>query len=276
MHHNTQIFWKGNALLVYMRDQLCLNLHHSPTAKNAPFPSQHYITIIRKLLENTKNHSFPIIEYVPPTQPGTYLSIHAIAEASQELINSSTDLLSFSIPSGTLFSSLSTNRLFFTLGNAPDRTFLFLEAKGLVEDLASCSLLQEQADQLRSSILFTLEYPTASLHLAALSFRSITSLLIHQRLLKKILRKNKKNQPLFVEELQRFLLATDDMFKTLRTPKHLLKLVVTHNFLREQLAIQEKKEKKLFFNRVEHVLVDHVAAGVTQTGSLFFLLNIGH
>src|SRR5208283_2223227 len=42
-------------------------------------------------------------------------------------------------------------------------------------------------------------------------------------------------------------------------------------------SIKQEKEKKLFLrHRAEHVLVDHVAAGVSEPGPLFFLFDKRH
>ena len=46
----------------------------------------------------------------------------------------------------------------------------------------------------------------------------------------------------------------------------------THRNYRE---IKQKKEFKLFCNRIEHVLVDHVAAGIMQPCTLLFFLDHG-
>ena len=115
-------------------------------------------------------------------------------EARQELMNSPLGFLSYSIPPGIIFSSFSTNRVIFTLNTAPDRSFIFIEGNGLVEDLASCSLLQEQQENLFHSLVFSLEYPTASLHIASPLLRGKAALLVRQGLLKEILRRNKKTQ----------------------------------------------------------------------------------
>lgn len=227
-------------------DEMSVTIHHSPRHKDANFPYQHLKTLIPRLLEK-KALSFPLVECIVPQEPGDFFSIHAIADATQELINSPSDLLSFTIPSGVIFSSFSTQRIHFTLDASPDHVYLFFEVKGLVEDLASCVLLQEQSEKLGQAITFALEYPTASSHLASPSLRAKASLVLRQGLLERLLRRNKKKQTVLMEELQRFLLATDETYKTLRSQEHLLKLVVTHHFLKEQFPLQSKKEKQLFF-----------------------------
>ena len=228
------------------KDSQRIILHHSPFRQENFFPHDYFENKIRLILSREESTpSFPLVELIPPEKQDDYLSISAIAEATQELVSSPSDILSFSIPHGTLFSSFSTNRILFSINTSPERKLLFIESKGFVEDQASCLLLQEQNETLRQTILFTLEHPTIAQHLATPFLRGKLSLLIRKGLLGELARKNKKNQLALVEELQRFLLATDDSFKSLRTPEHLLKLILSHNALRDQQ--HNKKEALLFF-----------------------------
>lgn len=210
----------------------------------------HYKGTIRSLLhKNNGPSAIPIVESSPPPEPGKNFSLYAIAHASQELLHFSSDIFTQNMPDGVLFSHFSTFRCAFTLSNEPDSSFLFIEGQGLVEDMISCELLNKQIDIVKQSLLLTVEHPSIASCLLISSLHKKTSLPIRQELFKELVRKNKKEQALLLEEYQRFVLATDETFKTLRTPQHLLSLVLTHNFLKEGQSSsgREDKERQLLF-----------------------------
>lgn len=178
----------------------------------------------------------PIVYCSPPIEGQFLFSACCIAENLPELLHTSPDLLSPNLPPGVTITSTSVYRILFSVDALLDRQFLFIYNAIAFDDSESFHAIKENASSLRDSIILSLKLPALCQQLKTIktTHPNKTSLLLLQKSTRWLAHHRSKAPAALIEEVQRFLFATDADFQGIRTPNHLFKLISSHLFLKEK------------------------------------------
>jgi len=226
---------------------------HSPELQsNTDFCNQpaleKQIEQLAKKAARAPNPKLAYIEITPPKQGTMSFTVQIIQAGTSN--RASLDLSTSWVPAEIPISSFSVNQLPFSWKDSPGQHFLFTEIAGTVETHEAVSLFQKQAPTLRQELQLAL----ASSSSLPYMLHTCASLSSDQELrdvcVKQLLQHKKQVIPELFEELQRFLLSTDQEFKGLRSPTQLLRIVRAHYWLKQQFPLlkgSSETEKQLFF-----------------------------
>jgi oligopeptide transport system substrate-binding protein len=233
-------------------------------------------TIQRMVREGLSHVSagIPLVTCLSP-QDGV-LEVHCIAESTSEALRRTPDLLSAHLPAELVLTSYSLSRYVLSIVPIPGRTFSYLHI--LATAPSSPKDLSELCALIRKQIILSLLVPTHYQHVVATQSAGLEMYpsTLRQELAKWLSRYTYvlalKNRHLYDHqtcslshyednfyvqrqtsivtpsptathsEFQRLLLATDEEFKRIRTPQHLMKLV------RSQLWLKQHHSPNRAFN----------------------------
>lgn len=192
----------------------------------------------------------PIVELISPKEQHPVLTLRYICEATSDVLASSPDLLSSRLPAQAVVSSFCAQRMIFSIPSFVGRWFVFTEIAVGVTDQEAAAKLKEMEGHLRQEVLFALQFPLlANRIVVGRDLSKDSSSLLRQELVRRVLRRRHRYPHELFDELQHFLLATDQEFKSIRTTSLLLRLVFSHFWLRrrqETFKVAET-ERQLFF-----------------------------
>lgn len=175
---------------------------------------------------------------------GSSLKVFSLTEVTPDYVKSTHDFVSPWIPDAVSVSSLAIQRCVVSIASLPGRTFFFTETSATINSPQSLTILKNNECAFRKQIALTARFPSLAHKLAGLSYEmkvQIANELGHcpSTLLAE-----------FINEFQRFSLATTQEFKQLRTSKHLLKLIRTHLWFKHRQATlknNNETEKRILF-----------------------------
>jgi oligopeptide transport system substrate-binding protein len=154
-----------------------------------------------------------------------------IIENSSDVLQCQPDTLFSYLPTKVTFASFSLERTVFSISSLHGRSFVFCSMRVFPEDLTSTRSFLEQWPIFKQLLTFSLKVPGFCRQLATVKTICSVAPSLGQELLRWY-RYRMPPQEAILDELQRFLLATDKEFKNIRTASHLLKLVRTHLWLK--------------------------------------------
>jgi oligopeptide transport system substrate-binding protein len=192
----------------------------------------------------------PIVELILSQGAHATLTLRYICDATTDVLASSPDILSPRLPSQIVSSSFSAQRLVFSIPHFAGRWFVFAEIAIGIADIEASAKLRGILEHLKQEIVFAVQFPLLANRIAiGRELSKDASTLLRQELVRRVLRKGQRYPQELFDELQHFLLATDQEFKTIRATAHLLRLVSSHYWLRkrqETFKVSET-ERQLFF-----------------------------
>jgi oligopeptide transport system substrate-binding protein len=198
--------------------------------------------------------SIPIVFCPPQPEEKQSFKICCLIESTPEALLCSPDLLSFSLPQDLFLSSSTIFRVLFSIDTLQGRSFLFIYNAATFEGHDARHILTKFSSHLPQQIALCLTTPALCQHIAtALATTPHTyTPLLQQELMRWISPRFSFSPTVFLNELQRFLLAVDTDFKTIRTPTHLLRLVHSHLWLKEKHSYYKSLHgsEKWFYYRV--------------------------
>lgn len=177
------------------------------------------------------------------SQKGSLLTIFCLTES--ELTNSCETPL-FLLPNDIAISSWEVKRRNVTLESLAGRNFFSIYIEAIIDSRTDTTKLKEYVPLIPHEISLYLRYPHFVRQLA--TFQGISFDL--KRELCNTLLLYPEHFPGFFEEFQRFFLATTLDFKSLRSPRHLVKIVRSHFWLRNKLLQYESDQAKTVFFRL--------------------------
>jgi oligopeptide transport system substrate-binding protein len=179
----------------------------------------------------------PLVGIVPPHQTSPVFAVRFITELedSSSFLHLS-DIITSWFPLGTALCPSAMHCVPFSMEENPERRFFFWEMSASFVGKESHKFFQEHIGALQQEILLVLKRPQCAPQLIATreSSKGSNSMLLRRELIQYILQGKPHTPPETLNELSHFLLSSDQEFKALRTPQHLLRLVRTHYCLRKR------------------------------------------
>jgi oligopeptide transport system substrate-binding protein len=190
----------------------------------------------------------PLVEFTSAGQASSCFILRYIVEATTTALCCSPDVITPRLPPGVVISSLAIHRRLFSVNLLEGNSFAFTEIVLVVDDPGSRHLLEDGKESICQEIVLALQYPSLADQLCTSQVfsKEKSALLVRQELMKNFLRR-KEQYPLEVfTEMQHLLLATDQEFKSIRSPGHLLRLVRSHYWLRKK-HVHKRSERQIYF-----------------------------
>lgn len=216
-----------------------------------------YQGLIKEMVQGGLNQlsaGLPIVLCTLPREGNFLLKVCCITETTPEALSHSPDLLTSQLPRGIHLSSSSMYRVVFSIESLLGRTFLFICNTVASEDPETIRLLTEQTPLLQQQIYLFLKLPSVCQQMATVLTIGphASSRLIQHELMRWLSHHPPPIPAALLDELHRFLLATDSDFKEIRTAAHLVRLVRSHLWLKEKHAPRSSVlgSEKWFYYRV--------------------------